>query len=601
MGNKKHSSLGFMALMILVLCEVAVARDLKPQEICKAALEATVILVVEDTNGQALGVGSGFFVQPSQIATNFHVVEGAARGIARLVGQETEYIVEGFTAVDEKHDLAILQVPDASVRPLPLGNSDKVVVGDTCYVAGNPMGFSERSFSQGVISRIRFQGTEKLLQLTAPISSASSGGPVLNNKGEVIGVSVAQIRDGQNLNIAIPSNFLDAMLHYENGNAKYEQGFYQSAVEYYDTSIRLNPYYVLAYIWRSFAKRELGQHAAASQDCYAARKLKSHRRVEIHLGITKKSERQLAYEISEIDDAIRLTPNNPLAHFWRGFLNNDRAEYAAALADCDAAIQLLPDFALAYDSRATARVGLTQYSDAILDYDAAIRLQPDFAEAYGNRGLAKERLGQHRAAISDYDAFIQLKPDYAIAYVGRGIAKDVLGLRNVALADYEVALRLKPDYAEALVHRGFAKMISGQYLDGIKDYNTAIQLVKTGRKISRRRGVANTKLGPYGALIADLDEEIQRKPNIAEAWAGRGWAKAQLKNYRGALKDYDTAIRLKPDFALAYFSRGLMKYSRSGRLTRAIKQDLQTALKLVGKTGNESLKTDIEKAIRDLQ
>ena len=599
MANKKHPSLGFMALMFLVLCEVAVARVLTPQEVGKKALEATVILVMEGANGQALSVGSGFFVQPNQIATNFHVVEGAARGTARVVGQKTKYTVEGFTAVDEKHDLAILHVPDAGVQPLSLGDSDAVVVGDICYVAGNPKGFLEGTFSQGIISSIRFEGMEKLIQLTAPISSGSSGGPVLNDKSEVIGAAVAQIKDGQNLNFAIPSNFLDAMIRYMKGNAKYELGLYQPAIEYYDSAIRLNPDNVLGYIWRGFARYELGQHAAARQDCFTVRGLKSRIRIQIHFGSRKKNERQLAYEITEIEAAIRLTPNNPLVHFWLGFLNNDRAEYAAALADCDAAIQLLPDFALAYDSRATARVGLTQYFDAISDYDAAIRLQPDFAEAYGNRGLAKEQLGQHRAAISDYDAFIQLKPDYAIAYVGRGIAKDVLGQRNAALADYEAAILLKPDYAEVLVHRGFAKILSGQYYDGIKDYNTVIRLVQAGGRISRRRGVAKTKLGPYSALIADLDEEIQRKPNFAEAWAGRGWAKAQLKNYRGALKDYDTAIRIKPDFALAYFSRGLMKYSQSGHLSRAAKRDLQTALKLAERAGNDKLRALVEEKMRD--
>ena len=135
------------------------------------------------------------------------------------------------------------------------------------------------------------------------------------------------------------------MLRYENGNAKYEQGMYQSAIEYYDTSIRLNPHNVLPHIRRSVVKHELGQHTAARQDCYTARKLKSRRRIEIHLGIRKKNERQLAYEISEIDDAIRLTPNNPIAHFWRGFVSNDVAQHEAAVADCDTAIRLLPNFA----------------------------------------------------------------------------------------------------------------------------------------------------------------------------------------------------------------------------------------------------------------
>lgn len=65
---------------------------------------------MEDANGQPLSLGSGFFVGDSQIATNLHVVEGAARGYAKLVGQETKFNIEGYTAIDERRDLIILKV-----------------------------------------------------------------------------------------------------------------------------------------------------------------------------------------------------------------------------------------------------------------------------------------------------------------------------------------------------------------------------------------------------------------------------------------------------------------------------------------------------------
>ena len=82
-----------------------------------------------------------------------------------------------------------------------------VQVGETVYAVGNPRGL-EGTFSDGIISSIRPVGSDKLIQITAPLSPGSSGGPVLNRRGEVIGVSVLTIRDGQNLNFAIPSNYL---------------------------------------------------------------------------------------------------------------------------------------------------------------------------------------------------------------------------------------------------------------------------------------------------------------------------------------------------------------------------------------------------------
>jgi S1-C subfamily serine protease len=94
---------------------------------------------------------------------------------------------------------------------LSLGDSTKVAVGDEIYVIGNPQGL-EGTFSQGIVSSIRKIGTDTLLQITAPISPGSSGGPVLDSKGEVIGVAVATFKGGQNLNFAIPVSYLSTLL-----------------------------------------------------------------------------------------------------------------------------------------------------------------------------------------------------------------------------------------------------------------------------------------------------------------------------------------------------------------------------------------------------
>jgi hypothetical protein len=181
------------------------------QEIAKKAFGATVLLVMEDANGQPLSLGSGFVVRSGEIASNLHVVEGAARGYAKLVGQKAKYDIEGITAVDAERDLVVLKISASGTPTLSLGNSGAVQIGESVYAVGNPQGL-EGTFSQGIVSSIREIGANKLLQITAPISPGSSGGPVLNGKGEVIGVSVATFRGGQNLNFAIPSNYLKALL-----------------------------------------------------------------------------------------------------------------------------------------------------------------------------------------------------------------------------------------------------------------------------------------------------------------------------------------------------------------------------------------------------
>ena len=120
------------------------------------------------------------------------------------------YRIEGIVAMNSLQDLVLIRVADVGSSVLPLGSSDSVQVGESVYVAGNPIGFLEGTFSNGIVSGVReFRVGSKRIQITAPISEGSSGGPVLNSKGEVIGVAVSTITAGQNLNFAIPSNYLN--------------------------------------------------------------------------------------------------------------------------------------------------------------------------------------------------------------------------------------------------------------------------------------------------------------------------------------------------------------------------------------------------------
>lgn len=187
------------------------ARAQTAQDIAKKAFRSTVLLVMEDANGRPLSLGSGFFVRAGEIATNLHVIEGAARGYAKPVGQKSKYDIEGVIAMDSRRDLVVLKISLPSTVPLTLGNSDAVEVGEAVYAVGNPQGL-EGTFSQGIVSSIRDVGSDKLIQITAAISPGSSGGPVLNARAEVIGVSVATFKGGQNLNFAIPSNYLSALV-----------------------------------------------------------------------------------------------------------------------------------------------------------------------------------------------------------------------------------------------------------------------------------------------------------------------------------------------------------------------------------------------------
>ena len=464
--NKPLWQLFIATFIVLLFCLTNSTPAQTVPEIAEKALAATVYLEMQDSNGKILGFGSGFFVKPNLIATNYHVIAGAASGTAKLVGKYTTYKIEGWTATDEANDLALLKVSAYGIKPLPLGNSDAVKIGETVYVAGNPKGL-EGTFSDGIISSRRDKYTKERFQMTAPISPGSSGGPVLNTKGKVIGVSVAAHRDldAQNLNFAIPSNYLKTLLtlskpakplsqanqtisaetYFLRGNACYDIELYHLAIANYDKAIQLKPDYTNAYYNRGLAKAELGQYFAA---------------------------------ISNFDKTIQLKPNDADAYYDRGLTKYYLGQYLAAISDYDKAIQLKPNDTDAYNNRGLAKADLGQHFAAISDYDKVIQLKPNDAMAYYNRGIAKYYLGQYFAAISDYDKAIQLKPDYVDAYHNRGFAKAYLGQYFAAISDYDKAIQLKPDAADAYYNRGSTKVLLNRTLEAKQDFQTALELAE---------------------------------------------------------------------------------------------------------------------------
>ena len=223
MQRQQKLLLSFMVWGLVMFYGITVATALTPQEIHKIAEDSTVHLFILDAERNLRGTGSGFFVGPNWIATNRHVIEDMLTrkakfvGGAKLVGKEEIYVIEKIVAHSKERDLAIVKVTGVKVTgidvpALTLGDSDAVQIGDKVYVMGNPLGL-EGTFTIGDINAIRPEGIPflkcKVLQMDASVSPGSSGGPVLNSSGEVIGISVAAIDEGrQNLNFAIPANYL---------------------------------------------------------------------------------------------------------------------------------------------------------------------------------------------------------------------------------------------------------------------------------------------------------------------------------------------------------------------------------------------------------
>jgi S1-C subfamily serine protease len=169
---------------------------------------------------QGSGLGSGFVIDKNgHIVTNYHVVEGASELTVSFSNRDT--VKAEVVGTDPSTDLAVLRVETSAsaLTPLPLGNSDQILVGDPVVAIGNPFGL-DRTVTSGIVSALQRFITapnsftiDHVIQTDAPINPGNSGGPLLNTRGQVIGVNT-QIETGTGtstsgnigIGFAVPSN-----------------------------------------------------------------------------------------------------------------------------------------------------------------------------------------------------------------------------------------------------------------------------------------------------------------------------------------------------------------------------------------------------------
>ncbi len=204
--------LRLVSLMLLLLSGRAVeAQTLTPAQIASAATPSVVLIRVPT------GLGSGFVIaEDGRIVTNIHVIRDAKQATI-IAADGREFTDVEVMGEDPAQDLAVLRIGGGGRRSLglksvTLGDSATAKPGDHVVAIGHPLGLGN-TVSDGLVSAVRdLPGGRSLLQISAPISPGSSGGPVFNDQGQVIGVSTLVITGGQNLNFAVPINAVKPLL-----------------------------------------------------------------------------------------------------------------------------------------------------------------------------------------------------------------------------------------------------------------------------------------------------------------------------------------------------------------------------------------------------
>jgi tetratricopeptide (TPR) repeat protein len=450
------------------------SQDLLP-DLVRRIKPSAVAIETFDARGEKLSRGSGFFIDVDRIATNRHVIEGAFRAEIHSSSGNV-YPVRGVLAVDAEGDIALLKidVPTAPVRALTLDKTSPQE-GESVVVIGNPLGL-EGSVTNGIVSAVRDIPTfGRIIQITAPISSGSSGSPVVNMQGQVIGIATLQITGGQSVNFAIPSERISqlqiatlmplaelvantgrnkrakAVQFFRDGLSFLSKDDCEKALTYFEKATESDSSYADAWAQAGFCNEKLGKHAEALDASKKAVAIRPSAESYFNIGLASYYLKQYRESVEGYRQSIKLDPYNAAdAYYALGLVYRDWGKPDDEIQAYKQAIRLRPDYTNAYERLGARYLKAKKFSEAVEIFRQLSQLKPGDAAAPNNMGEAYLELNRLTDAMEAFRQAIRLKPDFGKAYFNLGKCLLAMGNRDAALEQYNILTNIDNDWAEKL-------------------------------------------------------------------------------------------------------------------------------------------------------
>lgn len=391
-----------------------------PAEVFSMASPSVVVVRALDAQGKVISFGSGVVIASAQVVTNCHVTNNGAR-LEVKSGLRT--LLASLRYTDRERDLCQLAVPGLTAPSVKIGSVKQIKIGARVVALGAPQGL-ELSLSDGIVSALREAGDASIIQTTAPISPGSSGGGLFDEEGRLIGITTFYLAEGQNLNFALPADWIAALPE----------------------------------------RAKIAKATAFDESAWLLR--------AIALEAKKDWESLLAH-------ARAWTTANPRstdAWFNLGFAYRNTGQPDQAIKAYREALRINPEIAVTWNNLGSAYDKSDQTDQAIKALREALRIDPEFAGAWANLGIAYSGIGQIDQAIKSFREALRINPEYAGAWNGVGFAHGQAGQTDQAIKTYREALRINPEDANAWSNVGVVYIKSGQTDQAIKAYREALRI-----------------------------------------------------------------------------------------------------------------------------
>lgn len=467
----------FAKIFLFLLCLAATftvdAQDHLP-DLVRRIKPSAVAIETFDAKGNSVSRGSGFFIAADRVITNRHVIERSSRVEIHMFDGR-KYPAKGVLAIDGEGDLALLQVdiPAQFVRSLQIVRSVPRE-GESIVVIGNPFGL-EGSVSNGIVSAVReISGYGRIIQITAPISPGSSGSPVVNMFGQVIGVASLQSAEGQSLNFAVPAERIlqlrvtearsissltaetqknkraAAERFYSQGVAQLSRDDYQRALIFFEKAVEMDPNYAEAWYQAGFCYGLLGRHDDSLSSSKNAAKLRPDwAATYVNIGASTFALGQFNESADAYRQAIRLDDDNPETQYGYSLALNKLGRADEEMLALRRVIEIKPDHANALEKLGQAYFKQKRWANAAEFFEQLRTYRPD-AKTYNALGECYIELNRSDEALNSFNNALGYDPNLDQARFNLGRTYIKLGNRDLAQVQHEILKASRSEWADRL-------------------------------------------------------------------------------------------------------------------------------------------------------
>lgn len=527
---------------------------------------------ISDTK-EIITSGTGFVIEKGVLATSYLLV-CQAKFIEAKDYKGKKVKVEGILAFDKNFNIALLKIKGKSPA-LSLGSSDELEKGKKVFAIGSNE-YDEITISEGEVKNLpSYTASQKILEIDHDVSQNFNGAPMLNEKGQVLGMVIFLER---RVKFAIPSNLLKTLEKKEvtkfkkwlpdNYLLSLEGAFFAGKVsslinetgraqQYLEKVARLDPNNIEIHsLLASVYERQRNYNPAISSYKRIIELDSNRDDAYLGMGIVLLRMRRFREAIPPLEKAVQLNLDHKEAYYHIGNAFEELREFDKAAEAYEKYLSFEPEKAWEANLRlGLCRIELKQFDNAIPALQEALKEKQQDERINQHLAMAFEKSGQHEKAEEVYKFLAQIAPENVVRYYRTILMMyDKSGKNDKAIEYATKIVDLDPTNDENLYNLGYMYMKTEKYKEALEQLNKAVAINPANEYSFFNIGVCYSRLNNHRKSIEAFKKVVEMVPNNADGWFFIGIGYMQLKDFESALEPLKKTVELRPDYGNALYN-----------------------------------------------